>query len=83
MKKVRGTPWEHASAATRERIAASSPLKLARWVTGMGPESEVPGSDNVTGTGGAARRCRHERNRGGALGNDDEQADDGRPPKAR
>ncbi len=56
-----------------------------RWVTGMGPEPEVPGSgrsDSGSGTGGAARRCRHEHDRSSPLGNDDEQADNGHPPKA-
>lgn len=55
-----------------------------RRVTGMGHESEVPESDRgiATGTGRAARICRHGHDHGGGVGKDDEQADIVRPPKA-
>lgn len=51
-----------------------------RWVTDMGQESEVPGSDS--GTGPAARRGLHRHGDGGAVVNEDEQADIVHLPKA-
>jgi hypothetical protein len=53
-----------------------------RWVTGMGQESEGPGSDSGTGTGPAARRGLHRHGDGGAVVNEDEPADIVHPPKA-
>jgi len=55
-----------------------------RWVTGTGHESEVRGSASgiATDSGSDGRRCGHEHHHGGAVANDDQQAELARPPKA-
>lgn len=54
------------------------------WIAGRGRESAIPGSHRgiATCTGSTARRCRHEHDHGGAVANDDQQAEFARPPKA-